>query len=308
MASSLLFNSGLYFPIQQLLANLKGGFILAFHNLAPKTFESLITALLPNKPIPLEALVEKIKYGRCTKGDFSITVDDGVGMTVRMLSESALKHRWPVTFYLPTCYIDHPSEPMIFQWLGALDKLSLEGRFHLSTGEVDWSTPESKKKWMKSITHIMYTEKSEKYENIIRELAHILITAGHVRENVLDLPEAISWEEVESLSRHDILSFESHSVSHRAMIALNEDELRQELVLSRQAIEERTKKPCRHFCYPFGGDESIGPQAVKQVAAVYESAVTMIRGRIRGSSLYFMPRIPFYEGDNPAIARLKIMI
>jgi hypothetical protein len=43
------------------------------------------------------------------------------------------------------------------------------------------------------------------------------------------------------------------------------------------------------------------------VAEVYETGVTMSRGRLRHHPFSLMPRIPIYERDDPDMTRLKIL-
>jgi peptidoglycan/xylan/chitin deacetylase (PgdA/CDA1 family) len=117
----------------------------------------------------------------------------------------------------------------------------------------------------------------------------------------------ITWDEVEVLARSELIDFESHGVSHAALAGLDAAELEFELAASRAAISQRTGKRCRHFCYPFGGDESIGRIAPSVVARYYDSAATMNRGRLTEGNPYRLPRIPLYCGDTPGLAQLKVV-
>jgi peptidoglycan/xylan/chitin deacetylase (PgdA/CDA1 family) len=96
------------------------------------------------------------------------------------------------------------------------------------------------------------------------------------------------------LARGGIVSFESHGISHTAVAALGDEELEHELTASQRTIAEHTGKPCRHFCYPYGGSASIGIIAPARVARHYRSATTMARGRLGRHSLTLLPRVPIY--------------
>ncbi len=49
------------------------GFICCWHDLSAETFEDQVDALHPNKPIPLEELIERFKFGKSTAGCFALT-------------------------------------------------------------------------------------------------------------------------------------------------------------------------------------------------------------------------------------------
>ena len=61
----------------------------------------------------------------------------------------------------------------------------------------------------------------------------------------------LSWTQVQEMSSYGI-QFGSHSVSHSNLTALDDDSVKQELIQSKQIIEERLGLECRHFAYPYG--------------------------------------------------------
>jgi peptidoglycan/xylan/chitin deacetylase (PgdA/CDA1 family) len=118
----------------------------------------------------------------------------------------------------------------------------------------------------------------------------------------------VDWDFITQRSKNDLLSFQSHGISHQPVVALSEKELRNELLESKTKIFERTQKEVSHFCYPYGGKNNIGSTAGNIVKDYYKSAVTMERGRIDGDmSPYFLPRIPLYEIDSVGRTLLKTL-
>jgi len=61
----------------------------------------------------------------------------------------------------------------------------------------------------------------------------------------------LDWDEIKELSKMGF-SFGSHSMSHRDLTRLNPEELRDELILSRQKIREELHEEIKSFSYPFG--------------------------------------------------------
>jgi peptidoglycan/xylan/chitin deacetylase (PgdA/CDA1 family) len=153
----------------------------------------------------------------------------------------------------------------------------------------------------------MSTQPRDRYEPFFDEIARWVLDHGLAAPGQLRTPEAIPWSEVAALSREEAVRFESHGVTHTALVALDVAALRRELEASRRRVSEHTRSDCRHFCYPYGGAESLGAIAPGIVPEYYDTAVTMSRGRLQGARWSVAPRIPVYAQDSPEIARLKIL-
>ncbi len=118
----------------------------------------------------------------------------------------------------------------------------------------------------------------------------------------------ITWDEIEKLSKNPIISFQSHSVTHTAVSSLSENEIEDEMIKSKEIIEQHTGLKVHSFCYPYGAEKSIGVHAPKIAAKHYNSAVTLMRGRLKKNNPYYLPRIDFYNGDSPGFVRLKVIL
>jgi len=297
---------GVHRLLREPLGRWRGGYVLAYHNLPASRLVEQVEALAPDRPVALDELVERHGRGASTHGLFAITFDDGVAETVREIAAVASERQWPVTFYLPTAYLDAPGG-MPFQWLRAIERHAPARKLELGDQSVDFSAPGALRAFAKELTRVMYTRPWAEYGPRLRALATALVERGLVAAEELAPPPAIAWTEVERLARDPILSFESHGVSHTAVAALDPDALERELVASQRAIAEHTGRACRHFCYPYGGAASIGDVAPARVARHYRSATTMSRGRLARHPLALLPRVPMYPHDDAALARLKIL-
>jgi len=285
---------------------LYGGFVLAFHDLPAPHFRQQIDALRPNQPVHLSVIIDRLKAGKSTCGLFAITVDDGVGQTVRAIAAVAAERHWPVTFFLPTGYLDHPGG-MPFQHLRNVLSHLPPRLIEIAGERIDASSAASlfafEARWNRVRDH----GPRDEYVQRIDELVQAAVSAGWLSRDDIVPPPPIAWEEVAALSRRPEIRFESHGVTHTAVSALSPDQLDAELRDSARRITLHTNRPCRHFCYPFGSLESIGSTAPRAVARHYDSAVTMSRGRLHHRSLFLLPRIPLYTEDTRAVARLKIL-
>jgi peptidoglycan/xylan/chitin deacetylase (PgdA/CDA1 family) len=287
------------------LNKFSSGFILAFHEIGAERVTQFIECLHPAQPVPLDEIVGRSRQRKPTRGLFAITVDDGVRNTVRELSNLSDRRAWPMTFYLPTRYIDS-EEGMAFQWWRSIQPLLPRRQLTLKSGVLDLSRPKSLERFSAEMVQSWHSRRLETYLPVIRELAEIV-----TRETGRAVPPPdplISWEEVAVLSRSSLVRFESHAVSHAALSALTPPELEFELNNSRAAVSEHTGRPCRHLAYPFGSWESIGPKAVEMAGRYYDSAVTMKLGHVDFANPWLLPRIPLYPENSIRFARLKLVL
>ena len=298
--------TGAYRLVGAAIGRRRGGFVLAYHNLPAARFVAQIEALAPSRPVALDELVERHANGRPTGDLFAITFDDGVGETVRAIAAAAQARQWPVTFYLPTAYLDEP-DGMPFQWLRAIERQTAPLRVEVDGTMLDLADAAAVRAFAKRMTATMYTRPWAEYGPVVRRLKEALVERGGVAPSLLAPPAPIGWDEVAALARDPLLAFESHGVSHTAVVALHGDELTHELVTSQRTIAEHTGRPCRHFCYPYGGAASIGNSAPAEVARHYRSGTTMTRGRLARHDPALLPRVPVYPHDDADLVRLKVL-
>lgn len=281
------------------------GYVLAFHDIPPDRLVELVEALPPAEPVSLSELVERSKRGKPTSGLFAITVDDGVGATVRALSRLFAEKKWPATFYVPTQYLD-TGRGMMFQLWRSLVPFLPQAKLELHSGICDLSHPGAVERLSKKMQQLWYTRRLETYAQITTELLEAVSRQGGAQ--AVQPPAPITWSEVESLSRNELLQFESHGVSHIAMSALTDEEVVFEMKHSRDVVAEHTGRPCRHLAYPFGGPESIGQRVPLLARHFYDSATTMSLGHVDGANPWLLPRIPLYPENSALRARLKVLL
>ena len=298
------YNSKLIFQItEKMLNKIPGGYILSFHEVSPEIFESHIKSLSPSKPISLEEMVQRFKLGKSTKDCFAITFDDGVRNTVLKNWEVCLKNNWPVTFYLPTNYINGDNLP--YQKIELIEKFLNKKFYDLpQTGSKNLKKL-SKKKIITELYKMIYVCDKSTVNLYLDHFTKQITNYDTVKEN---MPKAISWSEIKDISKNQLSSFQSHSVSHTAVSALSEEEIKNEMIESKDAIEQCTGKKVNSFCYPYGAAKSINKLSVQLASKYFDSATTLIRGRLKESNLYYLPRIDFYEENKISFVRLKVAL
>jgi len=246
--------------INRIASRLSRGFVLAFHDIQPQRLAALVDCLRPARPVHLSEIVQRCKDSRSTSGLFAITIDDGVGDSVRWLSDLFRSRQWPATFYLPSRYLDR-GEGMVFQWWRKLQPLLPRRRLELQSGVMDLSRPGAVEELSRKMERLWHTQRLDSYLARTMELAQTVAREHSLTLAELEPASPISWVEVEELAHDDLIRFESHGVSHAAMSSLTDDELIFEMKNSRDSISEHTGRVCRHLAYPFGSSASIGPRA-----------------------------------------------
>jgi len=113
-------------------------------------------------------------------------------------------------------------------------------------------------------------------------------------------------EEVLDLQRRGV-ALHSHTCSHASLPALDDDELRRELVESRSALERLLERPVDYLAYPFGHlDERV---AVAARSAGYRAAFSTQPGfNRRDVDRFRIRRIDVYGTDTPAMLLRKVRL
>ena len=100
---------------------------------------------------------------------------------------------------------------------------------------------------------------------------------------------------VEELSRSDRVTIGAHTITHRALRSLDENEVRKEIGESRDILEERLTTQIKHFAYPFGRSSDANIREYKICNALgFDTATTTRPGTLKQghrNGLHSLPRI-----------------
>lgn len=93
--------------------------------------------------------------------------------------------------------------------------------------------------------------------------------AGELHAHAEEL-RTMSWDELRELDGRDGIAVESHTVSHLHLPSLSDQEVSNEIFVSKRRLEEELGRPCRFLAYPFGDCDDRVRAAAR--AAGYEAA------------------------------------
>ena len=106
----------------------------------------------------------------------------------------------------------------------------------------------------------------------------------------------LSWDEAREMNKNGI-NIESHTVNHKSMTDLTDDQLRSELVDSKKKAETELGHEVNYIAYPTGTYNLHIAQMVKE--AGYKAAFTIKYGNVdKASNIYALERVPIFHTED----------
>ncbi len=285
----------------------RGGVILVFHEIGADVLAKHLAQIAEMYTfVSLDEFVDRLAAGKSTVGLAAITFDDGLDAEIEAAATIARQHSWPMTFFLPTRFLDN-LEPYWFLEIdqllsGALKRpLLFNGQsFELDSPKAIGDASSVLRQHFKTLPTV------DAVDSTLRRI-RLSLFGSEQRPSGLSLPRPIPWERVRQLAVRPELFFECHTVNHLAVSRLTETGLRAELETSRARIQEITNRPVQHFCYPYGSPNEVGRSAPETVRKLFRSGTTTSRGRCAaGVDMALLPRVPIDGADSEEVAALKV--
>lgn len=222
----------------------------------------------------------------------AITFDDGYRDNYRYAFPILRQYDAEATFYLTTDCIDsdRPLWPLAAAYILHHTK---QATLVLDGDPLDLRAPQGRRAALRALKQHLTGMPREQRESTLAQLGREARVDG-----VQQLCHAmLRWEEVKQM-QHAGMEFGSHTCSHPSLPYIPFSEARDEIVLSKQAIENALDQPADHFCYPNPGDQ---PNFNEDLSALlkangFRTSVTSQSGYARfGGSLFEMKRKGIYN-------------
>jgi peptidoglycan/xylan/chitin deacetylase (PgdA/CDA1 family) len=160
-----------------------------------------------------------------------------------------------------------------------------------STTVISAKTPEKKQLAFEQIAQrIAQADEAEAIHVLNRLALHHGINSVEIVEDAI-----MSTAELRDFASHPLVTLGAHSVSHRALTKLSDEDLRHDIVSSVDYIEGITGRRPVSFAYPYGDARSVDARTANAVRdAGLNLAVTTKPGTLtasHGRALYTLPRI-----------------
>ena len=106
----------------------------------------------------------------------------------------------------------------------------------------------------------------------------------------------LTWDQAREMEQHGI-SIQSHTVDHKSMTDLTDDQLRAELIDSKKKAEEELGHEVGYMAYPTGTYNLHIAEMVKE--AGYKAAFTIKYGNVdEASNIYAIERVPIFHTEH----------
>lgn len=108
----------------------------------------------------------------------------------------------------------------------------------------------------------------------------------------------LDWPAIGALAKQGI-AFGAHSRTHPDLTRTAVQQAEEEIAGSRRDIEEKTGKPCEHFCYPYGAWNA---EVRRLVAQHFQGACSTAAGTVQsGADPFALPRVDAHYLRSPGL-------
>jgi len=228
--------------------------------------------------VSLDEIQRQVKRWKYKRRKFvCFTLDDGYADNYEQAYPVFQKYHCPFAVYITT---DYPDKKALFWWYQLEEVLLKNERLTVNGVEYDCSDLEKKNKAFWKIREKIFYSGAEMTLTALEKI----FKENNCAVNVL----ALSWEQIAELAADPLCTIGAHTVSHASLPVLSDDEIRKELSEGKKKIEDRIKKPVKHFSYPYGRWNSRVADLVKEQ---FGTAVSTDEGIVRkGDNVYILNR------------------
>jgi len=201
----------------------------------------------------------------------NISFDDGFEDVYSVAYPILKKYNVPFTIYLTT---DFPEKKAMIWWV-FLEKMLLDNsEIILSTGEkYKCGNLKDKIKLFELLSNRIYKSNN----NSTDEFKKLFV--DYLENPIFDNEEiSLSWTQIQEMYNDGLCTIGSHSVSHSILTKITAQDLRNELINSKETIEDKLNLQVDHFSYPHS---FVNDKVEDEVKKIYKTAVLGYGGSIR---------------------------
>jgi peptidoglycan/xylan/chitin deacetylase (PgdA/CDA1 family) len=206
------------------------------------------------------------------------TVDDGYADFCYNAFPVFKVFGYPASIFLTTDFID---SRLFFWWNQIEFALETTNKTTVDLGMINspvmsLDTPDDRTRAASLITESMKILPNDTKLRLIDDLLQTLDVS--IAGQPCGKYRPLSWEQIHEMHQYGI-EFYPHTKTHPIMTRISLEQKRQELILSKQRLEEQLGRPMDIFCYPNGGSDDIDEETINVLRECgYRAAVTGIPG------------------------------
>ena len=278
--------------------------------ITPEFLENIILELKSKDYsfINLDRLHDILEKNENTEKQIVFTFDDGYKDNYDLAYPILKKYNIPFTIYITTSF---PENTAVLWWYVIEDLIMENDEILLSNNEkYTCQTQEQKVDTFLNIRKKIISLDPE----ILLERLESLLTNYEINWIKKCNELALSWSQIEELSRDNLVTIAGHTMNHYPLNRLSESKIRIEIEQANKLIETKIGKLVNHIAYSFGGRSEINQREINVVKGLgLKTAVTTRNGNIYPEHKNFLeslPRIMLTEGfkveDIGRIRRMRI--
>ncbi len=103
--------------------------------------------------------------------------------------------------------------------------------------------------------------------------------------------EKLSDENIKTLLKSGLIEIGAHTIEHKNFSKISKDEKKQEIVKSKEILEQKFNIECKTFSYPFGIYENNDEELVKNAGFIGAVTTEVRRADLQKDSLFLLPRV-----------------
>lgn len=259
--------------------------------------------------VSIDEAVDRIKSPKRGRRFAVITLDDGYRDNLLEALPIFEKHETPFTIYVAPAMIDRTVD---LWWETVEEAVLTRTRLYVNTPEgrvtLDCLAPAQKAEAIVRLRDYLTSDISEaEQQSVVREIAR----GAGIDVERLQRNRLMDWDQLRALASHPLATIGAHTVSHRNLARLSEDEARREMREAVRIIESELGVAPAHMAYPYGHTGTVGPREVAIAKEVgFSSAVTTRHGVIRrghADHLTALPRISL-NGRYQKLTHVRAML
>lgn len=257
--------------------------------------------------ISISEMHQRLSAGDTSRKFVCLTFDDGYLDNYEIAQPICAEYGVPMTIYVTTGAID---DRTTYWWYG-LEDLVAANTIVALTHRGDELTFQAADKDGKHQTYeaLETALRSASEDEQIAMMVELEDRYG-IDFNRLSRDNAMSWEMIVELDQRDDVEIGAHTVNHKVLAELSDEQAREEIAQSRQVLEDRLSRPVTHFAYPYGHVGTCGEREFEICRELgFSTAVTTNIATLKPddkSRLLSLPRLPVWADETRATAALKL--
>jgi len=241
--------------------------------------------------LSLRDLVEAYAVGDDPDGVI-VTFDDAYRNNATVALPILERYQVPTTFFLSTGFIGTDRMFWVDEVEQAIDQTDAPVIDFIQGGLKVFAL-DTREARMQAVTEIKAHLKRVPEEEKNRLLA-ALKAATPPRPGSLKAAnyETLSWDDVRRLAESPVVELGGHTIDHAILSRLSEDQIREQVVRSKERLEDETGCDITLFAYPNGGAADYTPESIEILKdSGYICACTTLAGvNTSGTSVYELRR------------------